>query len=185
MNRSTKKTIVAALLIAIGGVVAFTVYNRLQGINVKHPVVRSPLDYSITAEAISSRFGEKRGNGNLHNGIDIRTRELAGVPTLAGTPTVGLKLYVPFAECEVLEAFFSDTGGNSLRIKSPDGYIMGFAHLLTVVVNPGDRLVAGDLLGACGNSGLPASGKEYAPHLHLTMRDPSGSLVDPAPFFGV
>jgi len=52
-----------------------------------------------------------------------------------------------------------------------------YAHLDRVSVRPGQRVAAGEVIGASGQSGF-ATG----PHLHLEVRE-NGKIVDPAPRF--
>lgn len=185
MKKTTKQMLVGGLLLAIAGGSAFYLFRLLNGGTLKAPILRSVLDYPITAGAISSRFG-KRSTG-FHNGIDIRTRTRNGEPNLLGSADIGLRVYAPF-DGIVDRIFTSEAGGLSMLIRSNDGFVMGFAHLLTTVVKEGERFTVGDILAGSGNSGSPDpddDSKTYTPHLHLTLRNPAGELVDPAPFFGV
>jgi murein DD-endopeptidase MepM/ murein hydrolase activator NlpD len=75
---------------------------------------------------------------------------------------------------EVLQAAMDNAWGNTVLVKTPDGYQVRYAHLSDLDVNPGDILTAGQLLGLSGDTGLSTN-----PHLHFGVQDPSGSWIDP------
>ena len=67
--------------------------------------------------------------------------------------------------------------GNYISIAHPDGSYSLLAHLQkgSIRVKPGDRVVAGELLGHCGNSG-----RSPTPHLHYHLQrtpEPGGETV--------
>ncbi len=63
------------------------------------------------------------------------------------------------------------TSGNSVQIRSDDGFVLEFCHFQSgsVVVRKGDRVKPGDLLGSCGNSG-----NSTEPHLHFQVQSKPG-----------
>jgi hypothetical protein len=63
------------------------------------------------------------------------------------------------------------TSGNSVQIRSDDGFVMEFCHFRcgSVAVRKGDRVKPGDLLGRCGNSGSSTE-----PHLHFQIQSKPG-----------
>lgn len=70
--------------------------------------------------------------------------------------------------------------GNYVILESNEGILALFAHLRqgTVVVNEGQKVVAGELIGQVGNSG-----NTIQPHLHFQlMKDHDLSTAIPVPF---
>lgn len=116
--------------------------------------------------AITSKFGENR-NTYSHNGTDI------AVP-------VGTVVRAPF-DGIVLDVFTTVRGGLSMRVISTDpiypGWIVGFAHLQTTMAEIDESFTMGESLAMSGNSG-----QSTGPHLHLTVRNERGILVDPEKF---
>ena len=117
----------------------------------------------------SDSFGKRRFfNGqprNPHSGMDI------AAPT--GTPVVA-----PLAGTVV------DTGdyffnGSTVWLDHGGGLLSMLCHLRRIDCQPGDRLAAGQRLGAVG-----ASGRVTGPHLHWTVTL-SRASVDPALFLPV
>jgi hypothetical protein len=114
----------------------------------------------------SASFGLRRVfNGqprNPHGGMDI------AAPT--GTPVAA-----------PLAATVIDTGGyffsgNAVCLDHGGGLLSMMGHLSRIDVKPGDRLAAGDRLGAVG-----ATGRVTGPHLHWTVYL-NRAAVDPALF---
>ena len=66
--------------------------------------------------------------------------------------------------------------GNGVLIERPDGWRFQYCHLRrgSVRVRKGDTVAAGEFLGEVG-----LSGKTQFPHLHLTVRDAEGRVLDP------
>lgn len=117
---------------------------------------------------ITSKYGYRvhpiSGEKKLHNGVDI------AVPVgTAVQPSVG----------GVVLSTWTDSGsGNAMKVKLNNGYTLGFAHLSSFVRKTGDRFGAGDVVAKTGNTG-----NSTGPHLHLTVRDQSGKLIDPETVF--
>ncbi|WP_372884082.1 M23 family metallopeptidase [Shimia sp.] len=65
--------------------------------------------------------------------------------------------------------------GNGLAIDHGDGWVTQYCHMKrgTVAVSPGQRVLAGQVLGQVG-----LSGKTEFPHLHMSLRH-NGVVVDP------
>lgn len=106
---------------------------------------------------ITSRFGQQRGGGDIHEGIDI------GVPV--GTPVVAPQTM------QVVKVGYSERAGrfvvaNVMRsdgqFEDRDGYRLTFAHLSEVHVEEDAIIQRGQSFARSG-----ATGKVTGPHLHF------------------
>ncbi|MXO71649.1 peptidoglycan DD-metalloendopeptidase family protein [Altererythrobacter buctensis] len=111
----------------------------------------------IGPEALADTFTQARGEGRLHDAIDITARE--------GTPVVAA------AAGRVEKLYRSDAGGNTIYVRSPDGRVMFYyAHLKDYApgLAEGQVVAPGDALGSVGWTG---NADQSAPHLHLAMQE--------------
>jgi murein DD-endopeptidase MepM/ murein hydrolase activator NlpD len=99
------------------------------------------------------------GSGRRHTGIDI--------PGTLGDP-----VYAP-ASGIVLDETDIDGYGVVVLIDHLDGTTTMAAHLDTRLVEPGDRVSIGDVIGTMGNSG---NAKGQGTHLHFEAMATNGSL---------
>jgi len=75
---------------------------------------------------------------------------------------------------KVIIARQGNTGyGNYIVINHGSGYISLYAHLSKIMINEGDFVQKGDVIGKSGNTG-----NSTGPHLHLEILE-NGLLVDP------
>lgn len=183
MKQDILRTTIGVALIALAAGIAFKVYRRTTEGSVsrmKAPFRGPLLPYPITSAVVSSKFGEIRNTGP-HNGIDLKTRfNKDGEPDPNGTPDIGMVITSPIKGV-VSQIFTNAGGGLQMLVKAEDGTILGLAHLLKTSVNVGDSVDVGDIIAGSGNSG-PAG---TPPHIHLTVHDVGGKLVDPAPYLGL
>lgn len=71
-------------------------------------------------------------------------------------------------------------GGNFvLIVHETTGWATAYAHLDTIAVGSGQRVVAGTQIGTAGSTGFSTG-----PHLHYEVRSPWGGNIDPAPLIG-
>lgn len=118
----------------------------------------------LQEERVTSPFGTRRSyNGGpvsgFHTGIDLGGEE--------GTP-----VYAP-ARGRVALSEALTVRGNVVVIDHGVGVFSGFFHLAQLLVQKGQMVEAGDLIGYLGNTGLSSGA-----HLHWEMRV-AGIAVDP------
>lgn len=114
----------------------------------------------------SGRFGSRRiFNGQArspHSGMDI--------PAASGTP---VKVTARGRVLHVDDFFFS---GSVVYVDHGSGVISLYAHLSKILVQPGEEVQAGTVIGEVGSTG-----RATGPHLHWTVYL-NGAAVDPALF---
>jgi murein DD-endopeptidase MepM/ murein hydrolase activator NlpD len=123
-----------------------------------------PFGLPVINGAITSQFGGDRAyNGGLwyqyHTGVDFRGE--IGDPILAS------------AAGQVVTARHFDVRGNVIILDHGYGIFSEYAHLSEIVVEPGQIVHRGQLLGLAG-----ATGRTNGPHLHFEVIV-NGQPVDP------
>jgi murein DD-endopeptidase MepM/ murein hydrolase activator NlpD len=115
---------------------------------------------------IGSRFGPRLhpilGFVRMHQGVDIGAS--VGTPVRAGGPG------------KVLRAGDAGAYGTLVTIDHGDSSETRYAHLSKSLVEPGETVLRGQIIGEVGNTGLSTG-----PHLHFELRV-DGIPVDPAPW---
>jgi len=121
--------------------------------------------YPVDEPCPSSQFGLRRdyNNGRLfgyHTGLDFRVcaPNLNIYATAAGRVNIAEELF---------------TKGKAVYIDHGWGVISGYAHLAEMLVEVGDFVQPGDLIGIIGNTG-----RSTGPHLHFEIYN-SGTPVNP------
>ena len=77
-------------------------------------------------------------------------------------------------EGTVIYAEYNNGGyGNLIKVEHEGGMTTYYAHLSKIYVKPGDKVKAGDLIGAIGSTGFSTG-----PHLHFELRV-NGEPVNP------
>jgi peptidoglycan LD-endopeptidase LytH len=112
-------------------------------------------------------FGQPRGHGRHHEGIDIFAARGTDVHAVSGGT--------------VVRGFDDPLGGVVVRIEGEDGRYYYYAHLepgSTGQIHVGQEVRAGEVIGRVGTSGNAAGG---SPHLHFQVRE-DGDWIDPYPF---
>lgn len=93
-----------------------------------------------------------------YNAVDIGNK--CGTPIFAA------------AAGQVLKAKYgwNGGGGNIVTILHKDGVVSYYGHLMTIFVNPGDKVDVGERIGLMGGQpGISGSGKSTGCHLHFTV----------------
>ncbi len=115
---------------------------------------------------ITSRFGWRKdpftGKRAFHYGVDISAP--VGTPVRAAAS--GMVIY----------AGWYGGYGNVVIIKHSLGYTTVYGHLSAIVVNPGQVVKKGQIIGAVGNTG-----RSTGPHLHFEIRK-NGRAINPLRF---
>ena len=113
---------------------------------------------------ITMFFGQNihpiHGQWHIHRGIDIATYR-------SGDPVVAT------ADGTVMTAEFTYDYGNYVIIRHKHGYYTRYAHLQRDIVNAGQRVQQGEVIGYIGSTGISTG-----PHLHYEVHNGS-DVVDP------
>jgi murein DD-endopeptidase MepM/ murein hydrolase activator NlpD len=109
--------------------------------------------YTITAEWHDTSYLWSSG---YHTGLDFSAP--------AGAEIVSV------ARGIVTEATWDDAYGNLVKVELEDGTAIWYAHQTSYVVEVGQEVNPGDLIGYVGDTG-----NTTGPHLHLEVRIPDGS----------
>lgn len=117
----------------------------------------APID--MAAATLGARWGATGSFSRYHTGLDFAAR--IGTPVLAAAAGV------------VQEPRAGGWAGTHVVILHVDGSLTVSAHLSTASVRPGERVRAGQQIGAVG-----VSGRTFGPHLHFEHY-PTGVLGDP------
>ncbi len=119
-------------------------------------------------------------NGN--DWYDV-TSEYGEVDSVHLTPHTGIDLSMPIGTeiyspidgiVEKIVDFGNNSIGRGIYIRTDDNKTMILGHLSDTEVEVGQNIKSGDLLALSGNTG-----NSTGPHLHLGMKDSSGSFINP------
>jgi murein DD-endopeptidase MepM/ murein hydrolase activator NlpD len=127
-------------------------------------LIHSGLRYPLDRLHITSRFGYRihpvTGRRSFHSGVDYRGA--------IGTPVYAV------AEGVVVQSSFGKGNGNFIAIKHSDNSQSWYLHLSQRGASNGQRVRSRQVIGKVGNTGM-SSGS----HLHLAIKQPNGSWMDP------
>lgn len=135
-------------------------------------IITSPLRYGFPVDtdrenAVQSLFGVGRDGGTRrHEGLDIFAPR--------GTPVVAAETG------QVTRVGDTPRGGKNVWVRG-DQRSFYYAHLDSIAVSPGDRVVRGEVLGTVGNTGNAVTTN---PHLHFGIYKFAQGAVDPLPMVG-
>lgn len=146
-----------------------------------HVALASPLDGY--PRIVTSGLGEPRDHGKrLHRGIDFASEYGEPVRSVAAGRVIfaGVdwerKALIPLEPwgASLVHARHMGPRGLFVEVDHGDGVVSLYAHLASYDVKTGDRVEAGQRLGAVGRTGVRESG----PHLHFGLFH-NGEVVDP------
>jgi murein DD-endopeptidase MepM/ murein hydrolase activator NlpD len=114
--------------------------------------------------SIYSRYGWRilYGKPNFHEGVDLQTFQVVGVPIYA----------VKDGVCTV-PPFDGDGYGNYVTMDHGDGIQTRYGHMSAVAVSSGQSVKAGEIIGFVGSTG-----NSTGPHLHFEIIV-NGTRIDP------
>ena len=111
--------------------------------------------------SVVSRFGENRGNGRIHLGLDIGAAH--GVNVVAADSGT------------VITASYNEGGlGYYVVVSHGNGLTTLYGHLSSYAVSVGDNVSKGQLVGYNGSTGNATT-----PHVHFEV-SVNGTRIDPA-----
>lgn len=137
-------------------------YYDLDGVPLRKMFLRSPLKFSrVTSRFSNSRFHPVLKRRMPHYGVDY------GAPV--GTPVHAT------ADGVVALAGRNGGGGNTVRLRHPNGYETNYLHLSRYGsgIRKGVRVTQGQVIGYVGSTGLSTG-----PHLDYRVRH-NGSWINP------
>ncbi len=114
--------------------------------------------------AFIDSWGFARSGGRSHQGVDMFA-------------DYGMPLYA-VADGTITKVGTNRLGGLSFHLVDDAGDRYYYAHLSEVYVEVGQRVLAGDVVGANGNSG---NARTTPPHLHWQYHPGGGAAVNPYP----
>lgn len=134
--------------------------------------ITSPLRYGFPVDterenAVQSLFGVERDGGTRqHEGIDIFAPR--------GTPVIAAEAG------QVSRVGDTPRGGKNVWVRG-DQRSFYYAHLDSIAVSPGDRIMRGEIIGTVGNTGNAVT---TSPHLHFGIYKFAQGAIDPLPLVG-
>ncbi len=122
-----------------------------------------PMHYKRCSSSYGYREHPVKGEANFHNGVDLAADR--GTPIVAArSGTVSVAEYI------------ENDAGYWVLIDHLDGYESAYMHMDKYIVTEGQFVVAGQVIGYCGSSGI-ATGD----HLHFEIRK-NKQTVNPADY---
>jgi len=122
----------------------------------------------------------KNGENHITSGFGMRFHPIMKVSKLHQGIDIKAPMYTPVYSTgsgSILEIGYSVSAGNYVVIKHNDKYSSRYNHLGSVIIEEGQCIAEGTLIGKVGNSGM-----SIAPHLHYEIRE-EGELIDPLTAF--
>lgn len=167
---SRRCTLAAVLLLAVFAGCAPTVRHNVRYVElIRGDMPRSlpvPVE-GVTKARVTASFGDPRGEGRRHEGVDIFAPR--GTPVRSTTDGV--------IEWKGMRGL----GGRIVRVTGPGGYVHYYAHLENWGPQAiGDWVARGEVIGFVGDSGNAVWGPT---HLHYGIYRPDGPAIDPYPLF--
>lgn len=132
-------------------------------------------------DSYSNDWGAARPDGHTHEGTDLMVEE--------GTPIYSVTGGVVQETDGSSSSHYSEVGGYNILVKAAEsvgpieeGDLLYYAHMKPPgpSVEPGQKVSAGDQIGAVGNTGYgpEVTEDEFEPHLHFGWYDPSGRRAE-------
>lgn len=124
--------------------------------DILYDIAYIPIGYSSESPVMTSGFGYrtdpfKPGTAEFHSGLDFRGHKGDNVKATA--------------DGEVVHAGWQQGYGKCIQIKHKYGYETLYGHLSRILVYPGQKIHAGDIIGYMGSTG-----HSTGTHLHYEVR---------------
>ena len=118
---------------------------------------------------ITSQFGEiDNVHSQPHSGVDIGTK-------------TGTKIYSQ--DSGKIHVTVDQWLGNTVRLKLDNGMVVVYGHLSKINVSDGQYVGVGECLAETGGAvGSKNSGLTTGEHLHCSLYNSSGQLIDPTDY---
>ena len=117
-----------------------------------------------TPNGFIDSWGFPRSGGRTHQGVDMFAAY--------GTPLYAV------ADGVIHRVYTNPLGGLAINLIDTDGNMYYYAHLSSASVTAGQKVRAGDVIGANGDSG---NARGTPPHLHWQYHPGNGAAVNPYP----
>ncbi len=130
--------------------------NDVAGITWHMPIAY----YSRVSSPYGWRIHPVHGDRRFHSGVDLAAPQ--GTSILAAQGGV------------VIKAGYSSSNGYYVTIDHGNGFQTSYLHMTHYTVSKGQKVTAGQKIGACGSTGISTG-----PHLHFTVYK-NGATVNPA-----
>ena len=142
-----------SLFALLGSVtILFLIYKKMSFIKPIVGIITSPFGKRINPITKLEQF---------HSGIDIRAK--------AGS------LIVSPMDGKVSSVYTNSIGGLQMTVKHINGYTTGYAHLSSTIAKLGQTVKQGEAIALSGDSG-----RGTGAHLHFTVRNEQGQLINPS-----
>lgn len=125
---------------------------------------RVPCDYVRVSSPFGYRWHPTTGEWSMHRGVDLSAPK--------GTPIYASRSGV------VTAATYNSISGNYVTINHQDGYSSVYMHMTHDVVEVGEYVKAGQLIGYVGSTG-----RSTGPHLHFGISY-NGTYYNPMDYIG-
>lgn len=125
-----------------------------------------PISYTQFSSPFGWRTHPIYGDTRFHAGVDL------SAPT--GTPIVATR-----AGVVTVASFEAGGAGYYVNINHLDDYVTRYMHMTHYIVEPGQTVSAGQVIGYCGSTGASTG-----PHLHFGVYY-KGSAVNPAQYINI
>lgn len=124
-----------------------------------------PVNYTRFSSPFGYRIHPVYGDWRFHYGVDLSAPE--------GTPIIASR------SGQVTTATYDSSSGYYVSINHLDGFSTRYLHMTHYIVEPGEYVVAGQIIGYCGSTGTSTG-----PHLHFSILY-NGSHVNPANYINI
>ena len=123
------------------------------------------ITYPLKSIKVTSPYGYRRdpftGKQSWHNGLDLRAKNEPAYAMMDGI---------------VEKVGYDNRSGNYVTLRHGN-YHVSYCHLSSVIVDKGERVFSGTIIGITGNSG-----RSTCSHLHLTCKK-DGKSINPTILF--